>query len=30
MIAALPAIDDLVAGHSFEALSSVAELIARA
>jgi uncharacterized protein with von Willebrand factor type A (vWA) domain len=30
MIAALPSIDDLVAGHSFEALSSVAELIARA
>lgn len=30
MAAALPAIDDLVAGHSFEALRSVAELIARA
>ena len=30
MIAALPSIDDLVAGHSFEALTSVAELIARA
>jgi uncharacterized protein with von Willebrand factor type A (vWA) domain len=30
MLAALPAIDDLVAGHSFEALRSVAEVIARA
>jgi uncharacterized protein with von Willebrand factor type A (vWA) domain len=30
MIAALPAIDDLVAGHTFEALTQVADLIARA
>jgi uncharacterized protein with von Willebrand factor type A (vWA) domain len=30
MLAALPAIDDLVAGHSFEALRRVAEVIARA
>jgi uncharacterized protein with von Willebrand factor type A (vWA) domain len=30
MLAALPVIDDLVAGHSFEALRSVAEVIARA
>jgi uncharacterized protein len=30
MVAALPAIDDLVAGHSFAALRDVAEVIARA
>ncbi len=30
MLAALPHVDDLVAGHSFEALRSVAEVIARA
>jgi uncharacterized protein with von Willebrand factor type A (vWA) domain len=30
MLAALPVIDDLVAGHSFESLRSVAEVISRA
>jgi uncharacterized protein len=30
MLAALPSIDDLVAGHSFDALRAVAEVIARA
>ena len=30
MLAALPYLDDLIAGHSFEALRSVAEVIARA
>ena len=30
MLAALPYLDDLVAGHSFEALRTVAEVIARA
>jgi hypothetical protein len=30
MLAALPHVDDLVAGHSFEALRAVAEVIAHA
>jgi hypothetical protein len=30
MLAALPAVDELVAGHSFQALRSVAEVISRA
>jgi uncharacterized protein with von Willebrand factor type A (vWA) domain len=30
MLAALPHIDELVAGHSFDALRSVAEVISRA
>jgi uncharacterized protein with von Willebrand factor type A (vWA) domain len=30
MVAAVPAIDELVAGHTFDALRAVAEVIARA
>jgi uncharacterized protein with von Willebrand factor type A (vWA) domain len=30
MLAALPHIDELIAGHSFDALRNVAEVIARA
>jgi uncharacterized protein with von Willebrand factor type A (vWA) domain len=30
MLAALPHIDELVAGHSFDALTNLAEVIARA